>query len=215
MFSNSTSDWRSAAPVGGRRRESGNLGLVFGSRIFLRRGAAPVLQEGNPTEAGFGVVEILAPAAHALAGGMAVGVAGWRASLLAPTGLSRLLWILILLTTLFVAITDVIALTETTHGLDHPEIVVGVLPIGLGLDAIPRSLRLPGKSLIFVEYLMSIAANPDIGTAAVEHLVSIGRAIGIVMLLLVVVVVATATSATTAAATIATAARSLTIVWSH
>jgi len=64
---------------------------------------------------------------------------------------------------------------------------------------------------------MRIAANPNVGAAAVEHLISIGRAIGIVVLLLVVVVVATATSATTTAATttIATAARSLTIVWSH
>jgi hypothetical protein len=61
---------------------------------------------------------------------------------------------------------------------------------------------------------MRIAANPYIGAAAVEHLISIGRAIGIVVLLLVVVAVATATSAATAA-TIATAARSLTIVWSH
>ncbi|MDP1839074.1 MAG: hypothetical protein Q8N31_26305 [Reyranella sp.] len=61
---------------------------------------------------------------------------------------------------------------------------------------------------------MRIASNPDVGAAAVEHLVSIGRAIRVVVLLLVVVVVA-ATSAATAAATIATAARSLTIVWSH
>jgi hypothetical protein len=56
---------------------------------------------------------------------------------------------------------------------------------------------------------MSVAADPDVGSAAVEQLVTIGRTIGIVMLRLVMV------AATTAAATIATAAGSLTIVWSH
>jgi uncharacterized protein (DUF697 family) len=58
---------------------------------------------------------------------------------------------------------------------------------------------------------VGVAADPDVGSAAVEELVAIGRTIGIVMLRLVVVAAATAT----AAATIATAARSLTIVWSH
>jgi hypothetical protein len=144
---------------------------------------------------------------------MAVGVAGLRTGrLLAAAGLPLLL-LRILLAALFVAIADVVALTETAHGLDHAEIVVGVLPIGLGLDSVARSRRFPGQRLVLVENLMGVAANPDVGTAAVEHLISIGRAIGIVVLF-VVVVVATTTSAT-AAATIATAARSLTIVWSH
>ena len=89
--------------------------------------------------------------------------------------------------------------------------MVSVLPISLGLDAIPRSLCLPGKGLILVEHLVRIAADPNVGPAAVEHLVSIGRSVGIVVMLFVVDVVATAT----ASATIATAARSLTIVWSH
>jgi hypothetical protein len=56
---------------------------------------------------------------------------------------------------------------------------------------------------------VGVAADPDVGPAAVEELVAIGRTIGIVMLRLVVM------AAATAAATIATAARSLTIVWSH
>ncbi|HEX9556556.1 MAG TPA: hypothetical protein VF991_08680 [Reyranella sp.] len=54
---------------------------------------------------------------------------------------------------------------------------------------------------------MSVAAHPDIGPAAVEDLVAIGRTVGIVMLWFVMVAAATA-----AATTIATAARSLTIV---
>ena len=60
------------------------------------------------------------------------------------------------------------------------------LALGLGLDAIPRSLCLPGKGLILVEHLMRIAADPNVGPAAVEHLVSIGRSVGIVVMLFVV-----------------------------
>ncbi|MDP2329332.1 MAG: hypothetical protein Q8M19_01370 [Reyranella sp.] len=128
------------------------------------------------------------------------------------TALLALLTLLrIRLATLFVAIADVVALAETAHGLDHAEIVVGVLPIGFGLDSVTRSRRFPGKGLILVEDLMGVAANPDVGATAIEHLISIGRAIGIVMLL----VMAVATTTTASAATIATAARSLTIVWSH
>jgi hypothetical protein len=55
---------------------------------------------------------------------------------------------------------------------------------------------------------MGVAADPDIGSAAVEDLVTIWRAVGVVMLLVMM-------TAATAAATIATAARPLTIVWSH
>jgi hypothetical protein len=56
---------------------------------------------------------------------------------------------------------------------------------------------------------MGVAAHPHVRSAAVENLVSIGRTIGIVVVLLFVMVWAAA------AATIATAARPLTIVWSH
>ena len=114
---------------------------------------------------------------------------------------------------LFAAIapTLVVALAEAAHGLDHAEIVVGVLPVGLGQDAVARCRRLAGQRLVLVEHLVGVAADPDVGSAAVKELVAIGRTIGIVMLRLVVVAAATAT----AAATIATAARSLTIVWSH
>jgi hypothetical protein len=60
---------------------------------------------------------------------------------------------------------------------------------------------------------MGIAPHPDIGPAAVEYLVPIGRAIWIVSMMLLVVVLmtsATATTTTTAATT-----GPLPIVWSH
>ena len=109
-----------------------------------------------------------------------------------------------------IAPTLVVALAEAAHRLDHAEIVVGVLPVGLRQDSITRRRRLASQRLIFIEHLVGVAADPDVGPAAVEELVSIGRAIGIVMLRLVMVA-----AAATAAATIATAARPLTIVWSH
>jgi hypothetical protein len=61
---------------------------------------------------------------------------------------------------------------------------------------------------------MGVAADSDIGPATVEDLVSIGRAVGALMLRLVMMVTATTIAGATAA-TIATAARPLTIVWSH
>ncbi len=88
--------------------------------------------------------------------------------------------------------------------------MVGVLVIGFGQDAIAGRGGLASQRLILVENLMGVAADPDVGATAIENLVSIGRAIRIVMLGLVMMVVATATAATTA-----TAARPLTIVGSH
>jgi hypothetical protein len=108
--------------------------------------------------------------------------------------------------------TEVVALDEAALGLDHPIIVIGILPVGLGQNAIAGGRRLAGQRLILVEHLVRVTANPDVGTAAIENLVSIGRTVGIVILGLVMVGIPTAA---TAAATIATAARPLTIVWSH
>ncbi len=108
--------------------------------------------------------------------------------------------------------TEVVALDEAALGLDHPIIVIGILPVGLGQNAVTGGRRLSGQRLIFVENLMRVAANPDVGATAIENLISIGRTVRIVILGLVMVVVSTAA---TAAATIATAARPLTIVWSH
>ena len=108
--------------------------------------------------------------------------------------------------------TEVVALDEAALGLDHPVIVIGILPVGLGQNAITGGRRLSGQRLIFVENLVRVAANPDVGAAAIENLIPISRTVGIVILGLVMVVVSTAA---TAAATTATAARPLTIVWSH
>jgi hypothetical protein len=90
--------------------------------------------------------------------------------------------------------------------------VICILPVGLGQNAITGGRRLSGQRLIFVENLVRVAANPDVGAAAIENLIPISRTVGIVILGLVMVVVSTAA---TAAATTATAARPLTIVWSH
>jgi len=108
--------------------------------------------------------------------------------------------------------TEVVALDEAALSLDHPIIVIGILPVGLGQNAITGGRRLSGQRLVFVENLVRVAANPDVGAAAIENLVSISRTVRIVILGLVMVVVSTAA---TAAATTATAARPLTIVWSH
>ncbi len=108
--------------------------------------------------------------------------------------------------------TEVVALDEAALGLDHPVVVIGILPVGLGQNAIAGGRRLAGQRLIFVEHLVRVTANPDVGAAAIENLVSIGRTVGVVILGLVMVGIPTAA---TAAATIATAARPLTIVWSH
>ena len=129
-------------------------------------------------------------------------------------GLALLPWLAWLLAFLAVfAPTEVVALDESALGLDHPVIVIGILPVGFGQDAIAGGRGLAGQRLILVENLMRIATDPDVGATAVEDLVSIGRTIGVVMLRLAMVVVATAAAAT--AATTATAARPLTIVWSH
>jgi len=108
--------------------------------------------------------------------------------------------------------TEVVALDEAALSLDHPIIVIGILPVGLGQNAITGGRRLSGQRLIFVENLVRVAANPDVGATAIENLIPIGRTVRTVILGLVMVAVPTAA---TAAATTATAARPLTIVWSH
>ena len=113
----------------------------------------------------------------------------------------------------------VVAITEATadsHGLDHAEIVLRILPVGLGQDAVARGRCLAGQRLVLVEDLVRVAAYPDVGTTAVEKLVAVGRTVRIVVMLGLAVVrttAATATAAPTAAVT--TAARSLPIVRSH
>lgn len=142
--------------------------------------------------------------------GIASSVAGLGPALavLRLAGLLTLLPGLSLLLAVLATLAPVVALDEAAHGLDHAVIVVGVLEIGFGEDAIAGRGRLAGQRLVLVEDLMGIAADPDVGTATIENLVSIGGTAGTVMLRLVMV------TATTAATT-ATAARPLTIVWSH
>ena len=203
-----------AATTGGRR-EFRHFGLFLGRRIVPRRGAPPVLQEGDTAQTGFGFAVIVLVGLLA----SATALVGRRMSaailLRLPTGLTlRLPGLARLARLAFLARfapTEVVALNEPAHRLDHPIVVIGILPIGLGQDAIARGRRFAGQCLVFVEDLMRVAAHPDVGTAAVEDLVSIGWAVRIVMLLVVVLT----TTASTTAATIATAARSLTIVWSH
>ncbi len=150
---------------------------------------------------------LLAP----LAGlGLTASITGLR-SALALLRLAGLLTRLSLLLAVLAPLAPVVALDEASHGLDHTVIMVGVLVVGFGQDAIAGRGRFTGQRLIFVEDLVGITADPNVGTAAIENLVSIGGAVGAVMLGLVMVSVAT----TAAAATTATAARPLTIVWSH
>jgi hypothetical protein len=103
------------------------------------------------------------------------------------------------------------ARNKPAHCLDHAEIMVGVLPVGLGRNPIARGGGFACKRLVLVEDLVCIAAHTHIRTTAIENLVSIGRAVRIVSMLLLVLIVATATAASATAA----ATRPLPIVWSH
>ena len=188
-------------------RELRYLGLLIG-RWILSLARSPTLEESDtprPGSASLLLAALLAARRACTTFGVPIG-----AGLL---GLSTLTLLLRRRLAFFAAIapTLVVALAEAAHRLDHAEIVVGVLPVGFSQDAVARRRRLASQRLILVEHLMGVAADPDVGSAAVEELVAIGRTIGIVMLRLVVMAAATAA----AAATIATAARSLTIVWSH
>ena len=58
--------------------------------------------------------------------------------LLRVAALALLLGILVRLALFALAPTLVVALDEAALGLDHPEIVVGILPVRLGRDAIAR-----------------------------------------------------------------------------
>jgi hypothetical protein len=111
----------------------------------------------------------------------------------------------------FVAPALVVALAEAAHGLDHAEIMFGILPIGLRQDPVARGRSLAGQRLILVEHLVGVAAHPYVGATAIEKLVSIGLAIGVVGVLLLVVLPTATTAATVATA----AAGPLPIVWSH
>ena len=191
-------------PVG--RREFRNIGLVFSRRIGIGWSATAVLQERDATQAGFALRLIVGAIGSSvvlpIAGAVAIGL-GW---------LLRLAWLLrITLLAFLTALAPalIIAMGEATHGLDHPEIMVGVLPVRFRHDPIARRRRFAGQRLVFVEHLVGVAADPYVGAAAIEDLVSVRRAVGIVAVMLLMMAMAAATTTT------ATAARPLTIVWSH
>jgi len=204
----------------GSRSELRNLGLVLGGRILIGRSAAPVLQEGDAAQAGLGLARLLATATLAIVGWLAATLAilatltmldvAVAVGLLRVGRLAALLLRIALLAFLALAPTLVVARHQAAHGLDQAKIMVGVLPVGFRHDAVARGRRFTCQGLVLVEHLVGVAAHPDIRPAAIENLVSIGRTVGIVIVMLLVMVVTA-----TAAATIATAARPLTIVWSH
>lgn len=133
----------------------------------------------------------------AVAGAIAIGL---RLVLRTAALLVTLLLRLLLLAFTF-AVAPIVARREAAHLLDQAVIVIGVLVVGLGLDAIARSGRLAGQRLILVEDLMRISSHPDVGPAAVENLVSIGRTVRVVRMMLLVVLMVTTTATTTAATT--------------
>src|SRR6202008_4185875 len=69
--------------------------------------------------------------------------------------------------------TLVVALAEAADGLDHAEVVVGVLPVGLGHDAVARGCCLARQRLVLVEDLMGIAPHAYVGAALGTDLVSV------------------------------------------
>jgi hypothetical protein len=196
--------------------------LLVPRRVITRGSWASILEESDPAEAGLAIALFLATGVlGATALVVATGVLGATALVVATAALplavglsvavgllwltARLLLLGIGLALFAVAPALVVALNEAALGLDHPEVVVGVLPIRLGCDAIARGRGFTRQRLILIEDLMGIASHADVGPAGVKDLVSIGRTVGVVVVLLVVAAAATA-------ATIATAARPLTIV---
>lgn len=204
--------------------EFGNVGLVVGCGIGTRLTATPVLQEGDAAQAGLGLALLFTTAGLPLLAAVTLVatlamIATATLAMLAPlSGIGiaiavglLLVWILTLLLRIallafLTALAPVVALDEAAHALDHAEVMIGVLIVGFGGDPIARGGRFARQRLILVEHLMGVATHPDVRTAAIENLVSIGRAVRVVSVVLFLVM---------AAATTAAAARPLTIVWSH
>ena len=173
--------------------------------------AAAILQERDTAQARLGIGRLFAASVVGTLGRRvtAVSIAVGLLRVLLAALLALLLRLLLLAFGAF-TFAPVVALDEAAHRLDHAIIVIGILPIGLGLDAIAGRSRLTRERLIFVEDLMGIAPHPDVRPAAVEDLVSIGRTIRVVRMMLLMVLMTAATTTTTAAP-----AGPLPIVWSH
>jgi hypothetical protein len=165
-----------ATAAAGGRRELGNVGLVVGGRILVGRRAATVLQESHAAQAGLVLLLVAAlPRLAALTGFAAlarlatlamIGVAVAVGLLLRVALLALLRRIALLLAFLAaLAPTLVVALDEAAHALDHAEVVVGVLPLGLRRDAVARRGRFARQRLVLVEHLMGVATHSHIRSA--------------------------------------------------
>jgi len=199
-------------------RKFRNFGLLVGRRIRTVLRVPPVLQERHAAQSGIGVALAFATTAATLTFvvaaflmTVAVGLLGTGLTGALPA-LAALLRRLLAVLAAAVTPTLVVAVHQPAHGLDHTEIVIGVLPVGLGLNAIARGCRLARQRLVLVEHLMRVAANAHVGPAAVKNLVPVWRPVRIVVVVLLMMIVA-ATAAATAATAAAT--RPLPIVWSH
>jgi len=185
--------------------------LVVGRILVRRRRATSVLQERHAAEPRLGLAVLFRTSLRTIVllitATVAIGLrlVGLTRLLLTTAALLRLLLrqrLAVLANAVAPAL--IVALDQATHRLDQAIIVVGILPIGFRLDAIAGSGGLACQCLILVEDLMGITPHPDIGPAAIENLVSIGRTIRIVRMMLLVVLVTTAATAATTTTTATT-----------
>lgn len=79
-----------------------------------------------------------------------------------------------LLTVLMAMLLLLLALMLTVRA-DHAIVVLGMLVEILGCDPVPRGARVARHRQIFLEDLIGVAANTDIGPAAVEGLRALGH----------------------------------------
>src|SRR5204862_2353655 len=119
--------------------------LLICRRIIFGPGRTAVLQESDPVQTGLGIIALFALAAALVRGiAIAVGLIGLAGrtllALLRRSGLA-----------FFAAVAPalIIALAEATHGLDHAEVMVGILPVGFRQDSVARRGGLAGQRLVF------------------------------------------------------------------
>ena len=130
-------------------RPAVNYWLLFRRRIFIRWRRAAVLKESDTAEARLAIALVLATVIFAIGLIGATALVLTTATLAFAVGLSIAVGLLRFAAlallrgiglSLFAAIapTLVVALDETALGLDHAEIVVGILPVRLSHDSIAR-----------------------------------------------------------------------------
>ena len=91
---------------------------------------------------------------------------------------------------------------EPAHGIDHAQVMFGMLIIGFSRNPIAHGRRFARQDLIFFKNLVRVATYPNFGSAAVEGLISLRLVIGLA-------------AATTTTAVAAALAATLIIVRSH